>query len=84
MPHIVLLGGCCSCFASLLSALPLVLLLAGAWSALLMSLGFEVCTVHVKSWKKHLGLLSQNKDSSRQLAMDVYSSAGKSQQNLLR
>eukprot|EP00775_Hariotina_reticulata_P013092 gene13092-13219_t len=38
----------------------------------------------MKCWKKHLGLLSQDKDSSRQLAIDVYSNAGKSQQDMLR
>lgn len=56
----------------------------GAWTALLAAHGFDVTTVHVLSWKKDLGLLKRNKDSSRQLAKVLFQQAGVPQDELLR
>lgn len=56
----------------------------GAWTALLASHGFDVTTVHVLSWKKDMGLLKRDKDSSRQLAKALYQQAGSPQDDLLR
>lgn len=56
----------------------------GAWTAALLALGFEVCTVHVRQWKKDLGLSTRDKDCSRQLAQDIFNAAGNSQDQLLR
>jgi hypothetical protein len=56
----------------------------GAWTALLAAHGFDVTTVHVLSWKKDLGLLKRDKDSSRQLAKALFQQAGVPQDELLR
>lgn len=56
----------------------------GAWTALLASHGFDVTTVHVLSWKKDMGLLKRDKDSSRQLAKTLFQQAGAPQDELLR
>jgi hypothetical protein len=56
----------------------------GAWTALLASHGFDVTTVHVLSWKKDMGLLKRDKDSSRQLAKTLFRQAGAPQDDLLR
>ena len=56
----------------------------GAWTAVLSSHGFDVTTIHVKSWKKDYGLLGRDKDSSRDLARQLYQQAGVPQDQLLR
>lgn len=56
----------------------------GAWTAALLALGFEVSTVHVRHWKKDLGLLGRDKECSRTLAQMIYNKAGNCQQHLLR
>lgn len=45
----------------------------GAWTAALAAAGFGVSTVHVKTWKRALGLLGPDhgKDASRELALAV-------------
>jgi hypothetical protein len=56
----------------------------GAWQALLLALGFEVCSVHAKQWKKGLGLIKAEKDDSRELAARLYASVGQCQQHIIR
>lgn len=56
----------------------------GAWTALLPAHGFDVTTVHVLSWKKDFGLLRQGKDSSRDVARQLFAQAGAPQDDLLR
>jgi hypothetical protein len=57
---------------------------AGAWTAVLAAHGFDVSTVHVKTWKGQLGLIGQDKDSSRGLAAALYRQAAAAQDDLLR
>jgi hypothetical protein len=56
----------------------------GAWQAVLLALGFEVCSVHAKQWKKGLGLIKADKDDSRELAARLYAAAGQCQQHIIR
>lgn len=56
----------------------------GAWQAVLLALGFEVCSVHAKHWKKGLGLLKADKDDSRALARRLFAGVGQCQQHIIR
>jgi hypothetical protein len=56
----------------------------GAWQGLLLSLGFEVCSVHAKHWKSSMGLLKGDKDDSRALAARLYSGVGQCQEHIIR
>eukprot|EP00883_Tetradesmus_obliquus_P008600 jgi/Sobl393_1/19329/SZX76051.1 len=55
----------------------------GAWQAVLLALGFEVCSVHAKHWKKGLGLLKADKDDSRALAGRLFAGVGQCQQHII-
>ncbi|WIA34456.1 hypothetical protein OEZ86_012789 [Tetradesmus obliquus] len=55
----------------------------GAWQAVLLALGFEVCSVHAKHWKKGLGLLKADKDDSRALARRLFAGVGQCQQHII-
>jgi hypothetical protein len=56
----------------------------GAWQGVLLALGFEVCSVHAKHWKKGLGLLKADKDDSRALAARLFAGVGQCQQHIIR